>query len=122
MSTQPGNPQDVLAVKNTLSRYCEALDTKVFPLLDKVFTTDIVAKYPFRAEELKGVDAVRDAILGRLGPIRTHHNLTTQIITFSSDGKTAFSTTHFIGIHFGQGKRSKNCGGSGLDLFGLGTG
>lgn len=38
-----------------------------------------------------------------LGPIRTHHNLTTQSITFHEDGKTAKATTHFIGVHFGQG-------------------
>lgn len=39
----------------------------------------------------------------RLGPIRTHHSLTTQTITFIADGKGASALTHFIGVHFGQG-------------------
>lgn len=39
----------------------------------------------------------------RLGPIRTHHSLTTQTIQFSADGRTAYAMTFFIGCHFGQG-------------------
>ncbi|KAF2744117.1 hypothetical protein M011DRAFT_470776 [Sporormia fimetaria CBS 119925] len=64
---------DVLAIRNTLSRYCEALDTKVFDLLDKVFTKDVVADYPFNAD-LKGVDAVREAIINRsVTPLQLAH-------------------------------------------------
>ncbi|ORY11203.1 SnoaL-like domain-domain-containing protein [Clohesyomyces aquaticus] len=95
-------PQDDLALRNILSRYCEALDTKNFPLLDKVFVADVQANYPFNPD-MKGVDTIRNAIINRLGPIRTHHSLTTQIITISSDGKTASTHTHFIGAHLGQG-------------------
>jgi hypothetical protein len=48
---------------------------------------------------------VEGAILtiSRLGPVRTHHSLTTQSIVFSEDGKSAQTSTHFIGVHFGQG-------------------
>jgi hypothetical protein len=38
-----------------------------------------------------------------LGPVRTHHSLTTQSITFHQDGNGATAATHFIGVHFGQG-------------------
>lgn len=38
-----------------------------------------------------------------LGPIRTHHSLTSQSIIFTSDGKRASAKTHFVGVHFGQG-------------------
>ncbi|KAF2109027.1 SnoaL-like domain-containing protein [Lophiotrema nucula] len=100
--TTPVNPLDHIAVRNTISRYVEALDTKIFDLLDKVFVPDVVASYPFNPN-LKGTDAVRTAIQNRLGPITTHHNLTTQLISFSPDGKTANAVTHFIGCHFGQG-------------------
>ncbi|KAF2015957.1 hypothetical protein BU24DRAFT_422274 [Aaosphaeria arxii CBS 175.79] len=96
------NPLDTLAIKNVLSRYCEALDTKIFDLLDKVFVQDVAADYPFR-QNMKGVDAVRSAIQQRLGPIRTQHALTTQTIVFGEDGKTANSVTYFTGSHFGQG-------------------
>lgn len=38
-----------------------------------------------------------------LGPITTHHSLTTSSLTFSPDGRTATATTYFVGCHFGQG-------------------
>lgn len=38
-----------------------------------------------------------------LGPVRTHHSLTTQMITFHKEGKGATAVTYFIGCHFGQG-------------------
>lgn len=101
----PVNPLDTLAITNTLSRYCTALDTKLFHLLDKVFVPDVLATYPFHASDFKGIDAVRSAIQNRLGPIHTHHSLTTQVLTFSltEPHKTANAVTHFIGAHLGQG-------------------
>ncbi|OSS53972.1 hypothetical protein B5807_01783 [Epicoccum nigrum] len=93
---------DVLAVKNVISLYCEALDSKDFMLLEKVFVEDVSADYPFNSD-LQGVDAVAKAIRNRLGPVRTHHNLTTQRILFDDSGKTAHAVTYFQGVHFGQG-------------------
>lgn len=58
------NPFDQLAIKNVLSRYCEALDLKDFDLLEKVFVSDVIADYPFNAD-LKGVNAVGAAIKNR---------------------------------------------------------
>jgi hypothetical protein len=58
------NPLDQLAIQNVLSRYCESLDTKVFGLLDKVFTPDVTADYLFNSD-MKGVDTVRNAITNR---------------------------------------------------------
>lgn len=98
----PSNPNDILAIKNTLARYCTALDTKEFHLLHKVFAPDVVATYPFHADEFHGVEAISKAIQNRLGPIKTHHSLTTQEIYIESD-TTALTVTHFIGVHFGQG-------------------
>jgi len=60
----PINPLDILAVQNVLARYCEALDTKDFSLFDKVFVPDVAADYPFN-NDMKSVDAVRDAITNR---------------------------------------------------------
>ena len=57
-------PLDPLAIQNVLARYCEALDTKEFALLDSVFVRDVVADYPFNSD-LKGVEAVRGAIMKR---------------------------------------------------------
>ncbi|CAN9389563.1 unnamed protein product [Alternaria alternata] len=96
------NPLDVLAIKNVVSRYCQALDLKDFDLLGKVFVPDVEASYPFN-EAIQSLEELKDAIKNRLGPIRTHHNLTTQTITFRSDAQTARVVTYFQGVHFGQG-------------------
>ncbi|KAF2178491.1 hypothetical protein K469DRAFT_599056 [Zopfia rhizophila CBS 207.26] len=96
------NPLDHIAIQNLLSRYCEALDTKLFDLLDNVFVPDVTAHYPFNPE-MKGVETVKNAIRDRLGPIRTHHSLTTQTIVFTDVSKFANSVTYFIGAHIGQG-------------------
>lgn len=58
------NPLDVLAIRNVISLYCEALDTKDFALLEKVFVQDVSADYPFNSE-LQGVKAVGKAIQNR---------------------------------------------------------
>jgi hypothetical protein len=61
----PGiNTSDHLAVRNVLSRYCEALDMKDFELLNNVFTPEVVADYPFNPD-LQGVEAVSKAIKNR---------------------------------------------------------
>ncbi|KAF2440912.1 hypothetical protein P171DRAFT_523931 [Karstenula rhodostoma CBS 690.94] len=102
MAPVPVNPLDALAIQNTLARYCEALDTKNWPLLKKVFAEDVEADYPFH-HSLRGVDGVAEAIEKRLGPILTHHSLTTGSLVFADDGKSAVATTWFVGCHFGQG-------------------
>lgn len=96
------NPLDVLAIKNVVSRYCHALDSKDYELLNQVFDPDVEADYPFNSN-MKSLNEVKDAIKKRLGPVRTHHNLTTQTITFRSDAQTARVVTYFQGVHFGQG-------------------
>jgi hypothetical protein len=100
---QSAIPLDHIAIQNVIARYCEALDTKQLGMLEKVFVKNVDASYPFNPE-LKGVENVANAIQNRLGPIRTHHSLTTQAIRFSESSKnSAYATTHFIGVHFGQG-------------------
>ncbi|KAL6156021.1 hypothetical protein ACJQWK_09985 [Exserohilum turcicum] len=96
------NPLDMLAIKNVVSRYCQALDSKDYDMLGQVFVPDVEADYPFNSN-MKSLDEVKDAIKNRLGPVRTHHSLTTQTITFGSDAKTAQVMTYFQGVHFGQG-------------------
>ncbi len=60
------NPLDVLAIKNVISRYCEALDSKDYTLLEEVFTHDVSADYPFNPS-LQGVNTVAKAIENRYG-------------------------------------------------------
>jgi hypothetical protein len=58
------NPLDVLAIKNIVSRYCQALDLKDFDLLGKVFTSDVDANYPFN-NNLKSLEELKEAIKNR---------------------------------------------------------
>jgi hypothetical protein len=58
------NPLDVLAVRNIISRYCEALDTKDFALLEQVFVQDVSADYPFN-RDMQSVKVVAKAIQKR---------------------------------------------------------
>jgi hypothetical protein len=64
MSRPAANPLDALAIQNVLARYCEALDSKNFDMLDDVFLADVRADYPFN-HELEGVKAVKTAITNR---------------------------------------------------------
>lgn len=96
------NPFDYEAIRNTLSNYCIALDSKDFSLLTSVFTSDVDAQYPFAHHT--SCESIAAAIQKRLQHITSQHALTTQIINISGNGKTASATTYFTGIHFGQGK------------------
>jgi len=58
------NPLDVLAIKNVISRYCQALDTKDFDMLEEVFVSDVDADYPFNSS-MKSVKEVASAIKKR---------------------------------------------------------
>jgi hypothetical protein len=58
------NPFDYLAVKNVLSRYCQALDSKDLASLSKVFTQDVIADYPFNPS-MNGVEVIVNAIKKR---------------------------------------------------------
>ena len=58
------NPLDVLAIKNVVSRYCQALDLKDFDMLSQVFDPDVDANYPFNPN-LKSLNEVKDAIKNR---------------------------------------------------------
>ena len=64
MSNLEINPLDYIAIQNTIAKYCFALDSKDFGLLDSVFTEDITTVYPFRGES-KGLRDIADAIKKR---------------------------------------------------------
>ena len=67
-------PQDIqsstlLAIQNTISRYCLALDTHDFSILKQVFTTDVHADYSAvspQNKDIRGLDAMIDRLMGVL--------------------------------------------------------
>lgn len=58
------NALDYEVIRNTIARYCIALDTKDFGLLDEVFAKDLKAKYPF-GDPFNDRGALADAIRKR---------------------------------------------------------
>ncbi|QDS74944.1 hypothetical protein FKW77_004545 [Venturia effusa] len=76
------------AVRNTLSNYCIALDTKNFSLLHSVFTKDVVCDYtavsptnPSIIGIEKFLERIQIILEGRI----TQHALSTQRLEFSED-------------------------------------
>lgn len=59
------NPLDYVAIQNTISRYCFALDTKDWALLEQVFLSDVNAKYPIGARSFDGLEPLSAAIQKR---------------------------------------------------------
>lgn len=52
---------DFINIRNTIARYCIALDSKDFDLLAHVFTEDVQAKFPF-GDVLTSREAVAAAL------------------------------------------------------------
>lgn len=70
------NPLDMLAIKNVVSRYCQALDSKDYDMLGQVFVPDVEADYPFNSN-MKSLDEVKDAIKNRY---LTHRSCETSVV------------------------------------------
>lgn len=68
------NAFDYIAIRNTLSTYCIALDTQDWQLLRQVFTEDVSTVYPFRDQEINGVQNVADAIKRRYQTLQALDN------------------------------------------------
>jgi hypothetical protein len=60
------NPIDYFAIQAMLAKYCFALDTKDWNLLNDVFTQDAHASFPF-AKDMVGVGTISSAIEKRSG-------------------------------------------------------
>lgn len=66
MAVSTMNPLDYNAIRNTIARYCIALDSKDWELLrTAVFTPDVQADFPFN-HDMRGIDFIAQTIQGRL--------------------------------------------------------
>jgi hypothetical protein len=77
----------LLAIQNTISRYCLALDTRDFSILKDVFTTDLQADYSAvspQNKDIRGLDSMIDRLMVILEGKVTQHALTTQILEFEN--------------------------------------
>ncbi|OQO07554.1 hypothetical protein B0A48_07251 [Cryoendolithus antarcticus] len=93
--------EDYNAIRNTISTYSLAIDSKVFGRLSQVFTTDVVANYSEPLNVLRGLTQVQAVLQQSLAPVTTQHALSTQVIDINGD--SANSTTYLTASHFGSG-------------------
>lgn len=114
-------PQDIqsstlLAIQNTISRYCLALDTHDFSILKQVFTTDVHADYSAvspQNKDIRGLDAMIDRLMVILEGKITQHALSTQILDFesSTNGSSRYTCkamTYFTANTFIDKNREKD--------------
>jgi SnoaL-like domain len=93
LSRSPAEVADRLAIIEVTHRYCWALDSKNWPLLDDVFCADATAE--LRSPLLQGRDAIRDRIAGAIIPLdATHHMVTNHLVEVSGDRATCRCYLH----------------------------
>jgi hypothetical protein len=98
---QPQNPSDILAIKNTLSKYSIAVDSKDFENgLSAVFTEDAIATYSSPIGVLNGLPTIIQSLSYYLTNVTTQHSLTTQVIDIVGNNE-ASSVTYVIATQFG---------------------
>jgi|SRR5690242_18701148 len=91
---------DIETIRQTLHFYSLALDSKAFPLLDRVFTPTATANYSGLAGIFEGLPAIQTFLTGSLAPYpRTQHLIANHIIDVCAS-KSAVSQTYFMATHF----------------------
>ena len=80
------DPVADLQIRNKLSLYALALDTKNFGLLAEVFSANVTAYVPLPPpnDVLHGLPSLQKSFQSALGNIITQHTLSTTVIDFSS--------------------------------------
>lgn len=91
---------DIEAIRQTLHFYALVLDSKAFPLLDRVFTPTATANYSGLAGIFEGLPAIQTFLAGSLADYpKTQHLIGNHIINVCA-AETAVSQTYFQATHF----------------------
>ena len=101
-----------LEIRNRLSLYSIALDTKSFDILDQVFTPDVVVNYQVpQGGVFTGLPAVKAYLVKSLTGFVTQHTLSTTVVEVVSgrgaendrNGGGINSTIYLVANYLGQG-------------------
>lgn len=91
---------DIETIRQTLHFYSLVLDSKAFPLLDKVFAPTATANYSGLAGIFEGLPAIQNFLAGSLAPYpKTQHLIANHIIDVCAS-TSAVSQTYFMATHF----------------------
>lgn len=109
------DPVAELQIRNNLSLYALALDTKNYGLLAKVFADNMTAYYPFLPPNniVRGLGTFQKLLQAAIGDIVTQHTLSTTVIDFSSPS-LANSTVYLVSNYIGVGNNT----GTTLQFYG----
>ena len=107
--------KDELQIRNKLSLYTIALDTKSFTLLDQVFTPDVVIDYrALDASILYGLPVVKTYLVKSLTGFVTQHTLSSTVVEATDQKGNVNSTVYLVANYLGQG----NLTGSAAYVYG----
>lgn len=107
--------KDELEIRNKLSLYAIALDTKDFALLNQVFTTDVVIDYQVPDTGfLRGLPAVKAYLVKALTGFVTQHAMSSTVVEVVNKAGDVNSTVYLVATDFGQG----NLTGSAAFVYG----
>ncbi|KAJ4378264.1 hypothetical protein N0V86_005964 [Didymella sp. IMI 355093] len=91
---------DIETIRQTLHFYAFVLDSKTFPLLDRVFAPTATANYSGLAGIFEGLPAIQTFLAGSLADYpKTQHLIGNHIIDVCAP-KSAVSQTYFQATHF----------------------
>lgn len=91
---------DIETIRQTLHFYALILDSKAFPLLDRVFAPTATANYSGLAGVFEGLPSIQTFLAGSLAAYpKTQHLIGNHIIDVCAS-KTAVSQTYFQATHF----------------------
>ncbi|KAF1926109.1 uncharacterized protein M421DRAFT_224945 [Didymella exigua CBS 183.55] len=91
---------DIEAIRQTLHFYALVLDSKTFPLLDRVFAPSATANYSGLAGIFEGLPAIHTFLSDSLAAYpKTQHLIANHIIDVCAP-KNAVSQTYFQATHF----------------------
>lgn len=98
----PGDPADFNQIRQATSLYALAVDGKNLDPLVKVFTPDVVANLS-GGGLIKGLPALKGALLKNFVGLTTQHQIGTQFINIAKGGCQAKSITYFTATLLGTG-------------------
>ncbi|KAL2065718.1 hypothetical protein VTL71DRAFT_3388 [Oculimacula yallundae] len=96
------------SIRNVLAHYCIILDTKTYPSLSEVYTSDAVANFTtIGLGVLNGLPAIQKAMNVTLGDIPTVHEMTSSwIYDVDVKGGEAKGVTYYTLQQFGTGEQA----------------
>ena len=96
------NPPIELEIRNKLSLYSIAVDTKSWGLLSDIFTQNVVADYGPPFGPVTGIPGLTELLIKNTKGTITHHSMTSTVVDFSNR-RSPNTTTYLQATNIGQG-------------------